>query len=180
MERQIRNAFQTAITLAEYSSQQSGAHSTTLGKEQFHIVAEASKEFDIYMKETLGATEADLAWREDVRYDRYGGHMSSNAPVARSNWGNERHHRHVGRNRKDPESESELSSDIEDDEDSDDVQDDEVLSRARDTGGSTTAKGKAVTRDPSGGESGTVLDQSHTKEYEDFLKFREAQKKRAK
>jgi len=177
--RQIRNAFQTAITLAEYSSRQSGAESTTLGKEQFQIVAEASKEFDIYMKETLGATEADLARREDIRYDRFGVRGLSNTPAVRSEWSKERHLRPVGRNSKDPESESEVSSDMDDDEDGDDDDEEEILPRVGDAS-STMAKGKAVAAGSSKGESATGSNQLEMKEFEEFLRFQEMKKKRAK
>lgn len=95
----------------------------TLGKAQFQIVADAPKEFDIYMKKTLGATEADLARREDIRYDRFGVHGSRETllPV-RSDRSKYRHSRSAGRNAKDPESEDEESSEAsdEDDDDNDD------------------------------------------------------------
>lgn len=42
--RQIRNAFQTAITLAEYEARQSGTKVVVLAKKQFEEVAAASRE----------------------------------------------------------------------------------------------------------------------------------------
>ena len=70
--RQIRNAFQTAIALAEYDSRQPRTDKIVLGKAQFVKVAKASKEFDEYMTQTQGATEAQLAHREQLRYDASG------------------------------------------------------------------------------------------------------------
>ncbi|KAI1357297.1 hypothetical protein F5Y08DRAFT_177537 [Xylaria arbuscula] len=72
--RQIRNAFQAAIALAEYDSQQTkdGAPRPTLGKAQFNIVAESSREFDRYLVSTLGAADSDIARREEWRFDRFG------------------------------------------------------------------------------------------------------------
>nr|RBQ94390.1 hypothetical protein FVER53263_09902 [Fusarium verticillioides] len=71
--RQIRNAFQTAIALAEHQSmtQSSGDPQPTLGKEQFEVVARGFMQFDEYLSKTLGATDADLAKREGWRHDGY-------------------------------------------------------------------------------------------------------------
>ncbi|KAI0198183.1 hypothetical protein F4808DRAFT_436799 [Astrocystis sublimbata] len=71
--RQIRNAFQAAIALAEYDSQQNkdGNPRATLGKSQFQIVADSSREFDRYLISTLGAAESDIARREEWRFDRF-------------------------------------------------------------------------------------------------------------
>jgi hypothetical protein len=75
------------------------------------------------MKETLGATEADLARREDIRHDRFGVHQSSKTPSLRPERSNHRRSRLAGRNSKDPESEGEDSS--EESEDDDEDEDDE-------------------------------------------------------
>ncbi|PNP81403.1 hypothetical protein FNYG_05209 [Fusarium nygamai] len=71
--RQIRNAFQTAIALAEHQSmtQSPGDPQPTLGKEQFEAVARGFMQFDEYLSKTLGATDADLAKREGWRNDGY-------------------------------------------------------------------------------------------------------------
>jgi hypothetical protein len=71
--RQIRNAFQTAIALAEHESQQSEPSEPrpVLGKRQFHIVAEGSDEFDHYLYQTLGALDSDIASRDQLRSDRF-------------------------------------------------------------------------------------------------------------
>ncbi|TRX92150.1 hypothetical protein FHL15_007017 [Xylaria flabelliformis] len=71
--RQIRNAFQAAIALVEYDSQQTkdGSPRPTLGEAQFNIVAESSREFDRYLVSTLGAADSDIARREEWRFDRF-------------------------------------------------------------------------------------------------------------
>jgi hypothetical protein len=151
--RQIRNAFQTAITLAEYDARQPGAEHITLGRAQFKIVAESSKEFDIYMKETLGATDADLARREDLRYDRFGVHGLSKTPPVTSDWSKDRHFRHAGRNAKDPESEGEDSSEGSDDDDEDDEDDD--MAKDFRYSVSTKPRGKMDAAGPSEGGNAT-------------------------
>jgi hypothetical protein len=72
------------------------------------------------MKETLGATEADLARREDIRYDKFGVPELSKAPPARPERTKHRYSRLAGRNAKDPESDNEDSSEESEDEDEDD------------------------------------------------------------
>jgi hypothetical protein len=69
--RQIRNAFQTAITLAEYQAGQSKATTVTLGKKQFKVVFDASKEFDRYLKKTHKAGDAEMAEDDGLRYDDF-------------------------------------------------------------------------------------------------------------
>ncbi|KAF4447063.1 AAA family ATPase [Fusarium austroafricanum] len=71
--RQIRNAFQTAIALAEHQSMTlaPGDPPPILGKEQFEVVARGSMQFDEYLNKTLGATDADMARREGWRNDGY-------------------------------------------------------------------------------------------------------------
>ncbi|KAK1727021.1 uncharacterized protein BDZ83DRAFT_573334 [Colletotrichum acutatum] len=71
--RQIRNAFQTAIALVEYQyiSKEADEPKPSLGKKQFKKVAKGFKEFDNYLINVNGATEADDArrdgWRHDIR-----------------------------------------------------------------------------------------------------------------
>ncbi|KAG7053120.1 AAA family ATPase [Colletotrichum scovillei] len=69
--RQIRNAFQTAIALVEYQyiSKEADEPKPSLGKKQFKKVARGFKEFDDYLINVNGATEADEARREGWRYD---------------------------------------------------------------------------------------------------------------
>ncbi|CAJ0543642.1 Ff.00g038530.m01.CDS01 [Fusarium sp. VM40] len=71
--RQIRNAFQTAIALAEHESMTMDVHGTkpSLGKEQFERVAEGFREFDEYLITATGSTEADIAKREGIRNDAF-------------------------------------------------------------------------------------------------------------
>ncbi|KAF4501997.1 AAA family ATPase [Fusarium agapanthi] len=71
--RQIRNAFQTAVALAEHQSmtRSPGDPQPTLGKEQFDAVARGFMQFDEYLSRTLGATDADMAKREGWRNDGY-------------------------------------------------------------------------------------------------------------
>lgn len=68
--RQIRNAFQTAIALAEYEAGENGTPSLALG--HFKKVADASKEFDIYLKNVYGGqSDAHIAMMEQSRIDDY-------------------------------------------------------------------------------------------------------------
>jgi hypothetical protein len=70
--RQIRNAFQTAIALAEFDvkEDQEGERQAVMGKKQFKIIADASVQFDDYLFNVHGqATEADKARKEQVRWD---------------------------------------------------------------------------------------------------------------
>ncbi|KAH7080232.1 hypothetical protein BKA63DRAFT_550873 [Paraphoma chrysanthemicola] len=79
--RQIRNAFQTAIALAEFRAAEEqekqkdpevGKIRVQLNKEHFQTVADASKDFDDYLQQTAGGqTEADIARQEHIRVDDY-------------------------------------------------------------------------------------------------------------
>ena len=73
--RQIRNAFQTAIALAEWDAQivreeheDSGHVKPRLRRKHFERVADASKHFDQYVKVTVG-TDADVARERSERRD---------------------------------------------------------------------------------------------------------------
>ena len=68
--RQIRNAFQTAVALAEYKAQREDKV-PVLTEEQFEDVAVASREFDQYLRLTFGASEQDRAKRNHIRADEY-------------------------------------------------------------------------------------------------------------
>ena len=79
-DRQIRNAFQTAIALAEFETTEKNdehgvghkPHRVELSQEHFSTVAKASAEFDTYLKSTLGGqTESDIARLEQTRMDEY-------------------------------------------------------------------------------------------------------------
>jgi hypothetical protein len=68
--RQIRNAFQTAIALAEYDA---GGNVPVLRRSHFEKVAAASKDFDQYLKDTQrGKDDAQLAREEKIRDDTWG------------------------------------------------------------------------------------------------------------
>lgn len=70
--RQIRNAFQTAIALAEFEAAEKKTNRIELSQEHFATVAKASAEFDTYLRSTLGGqTEADIARLEQTRMDEY-------------------------------------------------------------------------------------------------------------
>ena len=84
--RQIRNAFQTASALAEYEARETNkrakARSVETGEayipidpelhvKHFKEIARASYEFDEYISETKGFTEAELAHLEGQRLDEY-------------------------------------------------------------------------------------------------------------
>lgn len=78
--RQIRNAFQTAIALAEWDAHQitlkfkaPGPLKPRLGREHFERVAKASKHFDAYLKETQVGTVSDLAMQNRERRDDFRG-----------------------------------------------------------------------------------------------------------
>lgn len=60
--RQIKNAFQTAIALAEFDANKTQGR-PILALEHFKVVAQASEDFDDYLCRLHGGTEADLAKR---------------------------------------------------------------------------------------------------------------------
>ncbi|KAF2682331.1 P-loop containing nucleoside triphosphate hydrolase protein [Lentithecium fluviatile CBS 122367] len=80
--RQIRNAFQTAVALAEYDHIARFPDKVAVGKAslteaQFRIVADASVQFDDYMKKTLdNKTAPQYALAEQWRDDTYKGAAS--------------------------------------------------------------------------------------------------------
>ena len=76
--RQIRNAFQTAIALAEWDAYQSQLKFKSpvplkprLEPEHFERVAKASKHFDAYLKETQAGSMSDLASERRERRDDF-------------------------------------------------------------------------------------------------------------
>ena len=66
--RQIRNAFQTAIALAEHEAYINGGK-PELTDRHFRKVAEASSEFDKYLRITHGRSESQLAEQAKIRTD---------------------------------------------------------------------------------------------------------------
>ncbi|KAI9856752.1 MAG: hypothetical protein M1813_008789 [Trichoglossum hirsutum] len=78
--RQIRNAFQTVVALADYKSKGS---TLILHRSHFEKVAEASKEFDEYLTEVYqGQTESKRAERERSRFDDYPDRPRGDLPPA--------------------------------------------------------------------------------------------------
>ena len=66
--RQIRNAFQTAIALAEFDAKTEHRAKPFLTTKHFKVVARASEGFDQYLSMIHGA-DADRAKREGTRFD---------------------------------------------------------------------------------------------------------------
>ncbi|KAK3331865.1 hypothetical protein B0T19DRAFT_354221 [Cercophora scortea] len=71
--RQIRNTFQTALSLAEFQAKQDGAESQgpVVRKKHFMIVANASAQFNEYLRATHGYDEEVVASRELTRAVQY-------------------------------------------------------------------------------------------------------------
>ncbi|KAH8649230.1 hypothetical protein BX600DRAFT_111809 [Xylariales sp. PMI_506] len=115
--RQIRNAFQTAIALAENEARANPGVPIVLGKEQFKTVAEGAQEFEEYLIKTLGAPESDIAFREEWRAN-----PATSSMVAVDSAAGKISYRPTqgAKNLKDPESDddTELSSEDEDDDQS--------------------------------------------------------------
>jgi hypothetical protein len=125
--RQIRNAFQTAIALTEHEKQQAeaGQPKPALGKAQFQIVAEGSKDFERYLFSTLGAADSDIVIREEVRSDRFASvelaRASASAPATGPIWKPTRAglQSHRGQEITDTYSSSDSDEDTSDDRDED-------------------------------------------------------------
>ena len=90
--RQIKNAFQTAIALAEFDAKKSQGR-PVLALEHFKVVAQASEDFDDYLCRLHGGTEADLAkrymQRDDDPPDSKPRRISNNMGMMRSARGHE-------------------------------------------------------------------------------------------
>ena len=116
MHRQIRNAFQIAIALAEEEGAQveSGEPKPTLGKAQFQVVANGAKEFEEYMVSTLGAPESDIAMREEWRADRFNGVEPAESLLVSPKMS------YKPTRAKDPESDTDTDPTSDEDDDSDD------------------------------------------------------------
>ncbi|KAN0108850.1 hypothetical protein V8E51_008592 [Hyaloscypha variabilis] len=169
--RQIRNAFQTAIALAEYEARQPGAEIPSLGKSQFEIIAKASEEFDRYLKLTLGGTDADMARKEQMRSDHFGNHNIGKAQAT-----SRAALRPMRRNAKDVESEEEEEENDSEEEEDDDEDDDE------DEEDEPKNHGKATASSSSKGETaGSVKEEFAEDDMEEafkqFLQFRKKAKK---
>lgn len=125
--RQIRNAFQTAIALAEFKAVKSGSapKKATLSTELFERIALASMEFSDYLLETHGGDEDHLASRDQVRPKNFepkakikpledsdsSSESSSDSASAASSDESEAHNDHDGDSSADSDSESGSESD---------------------------------------------------------------------
>ncbi|KAI1633376.1 hypothetical protein F4809DRAFT_623386 [Biscogniauxia mediterranea] len=65
--RQIRNAFQSALALADFKVRDTPGKSPEISMEQFHTIATASREFDRYLHVTHGADEDKIAQQDKMR-----------------------------------------------------------------------------------------------------------------
>jgi SpoVK/Ycf46/Vps4 family AAA+-type ATPase len=81
--RQIKNAFQTAIALAEYDAKTKCQTRPTLSKEHFEIVAKASEGFDNYLARIHG-TDNERARRDGQRDDDPWRRLTSSQTAKRS------------------------------------------------------------------------------------------------
>jgi hypothetical protein len=75
--RQIRNAFHTAVAMAEFDARKRGDVydqrrdvEIKIGKEQFEKIAKTASEFDSYMEETMGTTFDDQAAKAGFRKEQ--------------------------------------------------------------------------------------------------------------
>lgn len=144
-------------------------------------MAEASREFDVYMKETLGATDADLARREDIRLDSFD--RSSKTPRARSVRSRDKYPRR--RNAKDPESdEPDFSATDDDDDDDDDDDEEDIYGERTNKERSDITSSKIGKRASAAGASKEDNEAKTSRvtddDYEEFLKFKEMKEKRRK
>lgn len=129
LNRQIRNAFQTAIALAEFEAAEqkekhkdSGRQHIELTREHFATVALASKEFDKYLRSTLGGqTEADLARLEQTRVDDYHSVMERLDHTEKVRRGKDKGRRKTRVETDSEESESHDSEDTDESEDEDEI-----------------------------------------------------------
>ncbi|KAI1130703.1 hypothetical protein F5Y10DRAFT_235014 [Nemania abortiva] len=153
--RQIRNAFQAAIALAEYDGQQikEGDPRPILGEAQFNIVAESSREFDRYLVSTLGAADSDIARREEWRFDRFG-NSEPKQPAAPRSYDRKNLGFYSGKH-DETDDDGTSSDDDDDDANDDDSSDDTSLARRR------------------SGKKAQVVDKNNDKEREQAEEFQE-------
>ncbi|KAH0558875.1 hypothetical protein GP486_004494 [Trichoglossum hirsutum] len=126
--RQIRNAFQTAIALAEHEAKSPGSKGNAserctpiLRKGHFEKVAEASAEFNRYLVQVFsGDDDSRRAELDQVRLDDYKSHKSQpRIKVTGSNKQPSRHRYHETVEEEEPSSFSDSSDDNNDDGNSD-------------------------------------------------------------
>ncbi|KAH9905188.1 hypothetical protein F4778DRAFT_728975 [Xylariomycetidae sp. FL2044] len=174
--RQIRNAFQAAIALAEHKSQQKRERQDpddslpTLGEEQFSIVAESSREFERYLISTLGGTDADMAKQDHLRADRYLSSQPEPTAVARGYRAMHKSARTGVQQQvsRDPESESDSDDDSDDDDDNDDDSDMGDFGRVKKAKG----KGKAVATPSATSKAEAGKTDIDMDRFEEFMRFK--------
>jgi ATPase family associated with various cellular activities (AAA) len=81
--REIRNAFQTAVALAEVENKKGDDGLIAVTAEHIRKVVELSKGFKDYLKELYQKNEAERAAQRGIRYDQFGKDevVSGKAPV---------------------------------------------------------------------------------------------------
>ncbi|KAI0442772.1 hypothetical protein F4803DRAFT_562077 [Xylaria telfairii] len=162
--RQIRNAFQAAIALVEYDSQQTkdGCPRPTLGEAQFRVVADSSREFDRYLVSTLGAADSDIARREEWRFDRFG-NLGPKQPATSQ-----------GHYLKKPGFYGEKRDKTEDD-------DDDTSSDGDDSSDENDSDNNSIAQRHSGKRAGVMstnddMDQDDAEEFQEYLEWKRARK----
>ncbi|KAK8096500.1 hypothetical protein PG999_012444 [Apiospora kogelbergensis] len=93
--RQIRNAFQAAISLAEHEYLKKlvdGRYPAKkplpeLGRAQLTAIADRSKEFEQYLIEVLGKDEGDMAYEEQARADQFSANTEPKAKQRATGYG---------------------------------------------------------------------------------------------
>ncbi|KAI0427951.1 hypothetical protein F5Y09DRAFT_314758 [Xylaria sp. FL1042] len=163
--RQIRNAFQAAIALAEYDSRQTkeGDPRPTLGEAQFNIVAESSREFDRYLISTLGAADSDIARREEWRFDRFGNTEQKQTGMSQNY--DHRKPSFYGGKQEETEDDETSSDDFDDDESSNDESSREIDAAQSYPGKKASTKGKHNDQE-----------WEEAEEFQEYLKWKSAQR----
>lgn len=144
----------------EAAQNEAGQPKPILGKAQFEIVAQGSKEFDSYLMKTLQGADDEIAIRDQWRDDRFDAGVvltsSKSKPaqkVSRADFQSVRNSESDSTSTED-ESESE-------DEDGDEDEDDDTMEVVPKAGASSKAESKEHT------DSGIDFN-----EYEEFLRFK--------
>lgn len=163
--RQIRNAFQAAIALAEYEGKKvaAGQPAPILGESQFQVVAESSKEFDRYLLSTLGGVEADIAFRDNWRDDGFPNARGEQVPPSRGAYNLKYPGRQAAKDHV-----SDDSTDTDSDDDGDDSSEDEKPRKAsRPAGNQASTPGQG----PQNAQGANEYE-----EFQAFMKWKNSQK----
>lgn len=175
--RQIRNAFQTTIALVENQVANLGAGQPkpVLGKEQFKVVAQGSKEFDSYLMRTLQGADDEIAIRDQWRDDRFDAEAAlTTLSASKSGSKLSRAATSRGKALKTDENSSETESESESESES------ECEDEDQDDDGGKTSGGKAGPSMEKGEPKGSSEKAFDVDEYEEFLKFKAMLKARGK